>query len=232
MKKKPVKKKVAPKKKPVAAPKKKPVAAPKKKPVATPKKKASPKKTKVVKTPRPPPPPPEALLERAVHPKLTWLLANLPFGRHAGGLLQFSAPGSHARELEPWLMGRTDGRTSIGRTAFGELLVFRDLRAHAEELGMPEAEFACDVAAIDIHFKRMKVLATSAEEFVALLDDDEWQKAFLRKPLYAAARARLGEWSQTECYGFVPALALGGSEDAASIDRVDWLVHQSLLLQV
>ena len=172
------------------------------------------------------------LLERSVHPRLTWLIANLKPGRYAGGLLQFSPPGTHAREMGPWLMGRTDGRTSIGRTAFGELLVFRDLRHHATSLGMEDAETACDVAAIDIHFKRMKILATSAEEFVELLDDAEWQKAFLRKPLYLAAKARVGDWDQHECFGFVPALALGGSEQAASVERVDWRVYQALLLQM
>lgn len=189
-------------------------------------------KRKKVAAPKPPPPPPEALLERGVHPKLTWLLANLAPGRHADGMIQFALPGAHAGELGAWLMGRTDGRTSIGRTAFGELLVFRDLRDHATELGMEDAEFACDVAAVDIHFKRMKILATSAEEFVQLLDDPEWQKAFLRQPIYAAARARLGDWERHECYGFVPALSLGGSEHAASVQRVDWRVHQSLLLQM
>lgn len=181
---------------------------------------------------KPPPPPADALLERGVHPKLTWLIANLKPGRYAGGLLQFSPPGTHAREMGPWLMGRTDGRTSIGRTAFGELLVFRDLRDHAASLGMEDAENACDVAAIDIHFKRMKVLAYSAEEFVKLLDDAEWQKAFLRKPLYVAAKARVGDWDHHECFGFVPALALGGSEQAASVERVDWRVYQALLLQM
>ncbi len=167
-----------------------------------------------------------------VHPKLTWLLENLKPGRYAGGLLQFSAPGTHADELGPWLMGRTDGRTSIGRTAFGELLIFRDLRDHATSLGMEDAATACDVAAIDIHFKRMKILATSAEEFVELLDDAEWQKAFLRKKLYLAAKVRVGDWDRHECFGFVPALALGGSEQAASVERVDWRVYQALLLQM
>ncbi len=239
-------KKAAKKAKPAKTSKTK-AAAPKKKLAA---KKAAPKKLsrkiapkKFSPSPRPsprsagrgsnapPPPPADALLEREVHPKLTWLLANLKPGRHAGGLLQFALPGAHAAELEPWLMGKTEGRTSIGRTAFGELLVFRDLRDHAASLGMEDAEFACDVAAIDIHFKRMKILATSAEEFVQLLDDEEWQRAFLRLPIFAAARARLGDWDQHECYGFVPALSLGGAEHAASVQRVDWRVHQSILLQ-
>lgn len=211
---------------------KKTVTKPKtaKKKIVAKKTKPAPKKKKAVKAaPRSKAP---RLLERGVHPKLTWLIENLPQGRHAGGLLQISAPGRHARELEPWLMGRTAGRTSIGRTAFGELLVFRDLREHAASLGMEDAELACDVAAIDIHFKRMKVLSMSAEEFVELLDDAEWQNAFLRKPLYEAAKARLGEWGPNECYGFVPALSLGGSETADSIDRVDWNVHQALLFQM
>lgn len=219
--------------KPKVAPKKK-VPATKAK-AASAKKKVSPAKKKPAvrsKTPRPPPPPPDALLERPVHPKLTWLIENLPPGRYAGGLLQISPPGTHARELEPWLMGRIEGRTSIGRTAFGELLVFRDLREHAASLGMEDAELACDVAAIDIHFKRMKVLSTSAEEFVQLLDDPEWQQAFLRKPMFDAVKARLGDWGADECYCFVPALALGGSESAESVDRVNWAAHQSLLLQM
>lgn len=88
------------------------------------------------------------------------------------------------------------------------------------------------MAAIDIHFKRMKVLSMSAEEFVQVLDDAEWQNAFLRKPLFDAVKARLGEWAPDECYCFVPALALGGSEQAASVDRVNWNVHQALLLQM
>ena len=175
---------------------------------------------------------PRAATGATVHPKLTWLLENLKPGRYAGGLLQFSASGTHANELGPWLMGRTDGRTSIGRTAFGELLIFRDLRDHATSLGMEDAATACDVAAIDIHFKRMKILATSAEEFVELLDDAEWQKAFLRKKLYLAAKVRVGDWDRHECFGFVPALALGGSEQAASVERVDWRVYQALLLQM
>lgn len=227
-------------KKKTAAPKKKLAAkaapakpAPKKtaakKPAA--KKAAAKKITPKQYAPKPPPPPPDALTERGVHPKLTWLLANLKPGRHAGGLLQFSLPGAHAAELEPWLNGQTEGRTSIGRTAFGELLVFRDLRDKAASLGMPDADIACDVAAIDIHHKRMKILATSAEEFVELLDDEEWQRAFLRLPLFTAAKERLGDWDQHECYGFVPALALGGAEHAASVQRVDWRVHQSILLQ-
>lgn len=222
------KKAAAPKKK-AAAPKKK-VAAPKKKVAASTRKVAAPEKK--AKLTLPPPPPPDALLERPVHPKLTWLIQHLPAGRYAGGLLQISPPGTHARELEPWLMGRTAGRTSIGRTAFGELLVFRDLREHAASLGMEDAELACDVAAIDIHFKRMKVLSTSAEEFVQLLDDVEWQNAFLRKPLFDAVKERLGEWGADECYCFVPALALGGSEEAPSVERVNWNVHQALLLQM
>lgn len=204
--------------KPKKAAAKRPVT-PKKQKVAAAPKKAAAKKQRA------------AVVKPPVHPKLTWLLANLKPGRYAGGLLQFSLPGTHAAELEPWLMGRTEGRTSLGRTAFGELLVFRDLRDHAASLGMEDAESACDVAAIDIHYKRMKVLAMSAEEFVEVLDDPEWQRAFLRLPIYEAAKARVGEWEQHECFGFVPALALGGSEQAASVQRVDWRVHQALLLQ-
>ena len=50
--------------------------------------------------------------------------------------------------------------------------------------------------------------------------------------LYLAAKVRVGDWDRHECFGFVPALALGGSEQAASVERVDWRVYQALLLQM
>jgi hypothetical protein len=165
------------------------------------------------------------------HPAYARLVDKLRPGRHAGGLLFLTTPGALDDVMSPWLMGRVEGRRSLGRTAFGDIVVFRDLRARAEELGLPEAEEACDVAMVDVHYKRMTVLGTSADDFLANVDDEEFQRAFLRRDMYLAARKRIGDYSDEQCFYFVPALALGGSEDAGSVDRGDWRVHQEILRQ-
>lgn len=140
-------------------------------------------------------------------------------------------PGALDDELHDWLMGNVAGRRSIGRTAFGELLVFRDLRERARELGVGDPERESDVALIDVHFKKMTVLGNSVEAFLDSLDDGDFQDAFLRRSMFDEVKQRLGPCAPNECYGFVPALSLGGSEDADSVQRVDWRVHQAILLQ-
>lgn len=165
------------------------------------------------------------------HPSFITLTSRLRPGSYAGGLVIITAPGALDAEMSDWLMGNVVGRRSIGRTAFGELLVFRDLRERARELGMGNPDNEADVALIDVHFKKMTVLGTSVESFLDGLDDPLFQNAFLRKELFDEVKRRLGPCRPNECYGFVPALALGGSEDAASVQRVDWRVHQAILLQ-
>lgn len=165
------------------------------------------------------------------HPGYALLTKRLKPGPVAGGLVIITRPGALDGELRDWLLGNVAGRRSLGRTAFGDLVVFRDLRERARELGVGDAEREGDVALVDIHYKKMTVLGTSVETFLDGLDDALFQKAFLRKELFDEAKRRLGACKPTECYGFVPALALGGSEDADSVQRVDWRVHQAILLQ-
>jgi len=165
------------------------------------------------------------------HPGYVALITKLKPGRYAGGALILTRPGAHDAEMAPWLMGKTEGRKSLGRTAFGDFVIFRDLSARAQELGLPHPEEACDVALIDVHYKKMTMLADSASSFISSLDDDGWQLAFMRKELYEAAKERVGDYADDECFMFVPALALGGSEDAQSVQRGKWREHQSILFQ-
>jgi len=146
--------------------------------------------------------------------------------------LLITPPGALDDVLAPWLLGNVEGRHAVGRTAFGELLVFRDLRARAREAGLPDADQACDVALVDVHLQRMQVLAWSVEAFLERLADPAFRREVLRSALVAGARKRMGPLADGECYAFVPALALGGSERLASVERLDWRVHQELLRQL
>lgn len=165
------------------------------------------------------------------HPELAGLLAKLPPGRYAGGLLMVSTPGAIDDAMGDWLLGKVAGRLSLGRSVFGDILMFRDLRARARETGTGDPETECDVALIDIHYKKMDVLAYSVPELFELLDDEAFQETFLRKHLVNIVRPRLGDPNDDECYAFLPALALGGSEDPASVRRLNWFVQQAILIQ-
>jgi hypothetical protein len=165
------------------------------------------------------------------HTAFISLTKRLKPGSYAGGLVVITTPGALDDELHDWLMGNVAGRRSIGRTAFGELLVFRDLRGRAREFGVGDPDGESDVALVDVHFKKMTVLGNSVDAFLDSLDDADFQEAFLRRSMFDEVKQRLGPCAPNECYGFVPALSLGGSEHAASVQRVDWRVHQAVLLQ-
>ena len=168
----------------------------------------------------------------SVHPKLALLLERLPPGRHAGGTLIVTKPGAHRTELRRWLKGKVAGRVALGRSAFGDILVFRDLRKRAAAQGLPNANDACDVALIDLNFKKMTVLAWSVEELLGYIDSPKFQRAFLRKKLYDQVKARLGDYGDDEAYAFVPALPLGGAERADLVRRSPWSAYQELLFQL
>jgi hypothetical protein len=169
---------------------------------------------------------------RVSHPKLALLLDKLAPGRHAQGTLIITEPDAHLDQMSRWLGGNVEGRVALGRTAFGDLVVFRDLRARAAAQGLAGAEEACDIALIDLNLKKMVVIAWSVEELLENLDHLEFQQAYLRRELYDAARSRVGDYDDDEVYSFVPALALGGSEDPRTVERARWDVYQDILFQL
>jgi hypothetical protein len=159
---------------------------------------------------------------------LTKLLAKLPPGRHVKGMVLITKPDAFADQLSPWLLGNTIGRIAIGRTAFGDFLIFRDLRQRAMELGLDDPE-AHDIALLDIHYKQMRVVG-SVDDFLNSFEAS-WLHDMLHADLYSKAKKRIGDFSDDECYGFVPALAVGGSAEATSVQRQRWDVHQDILRQ-
>jgi hypothetical protein len=215
-----VAKKVPSKKSAKAAPAKPNVA---KKAVARKAPKATPAKAKTPK---------KAAKAFGDHPSLEKLLSQLPPGRYAEGTLIVTEPGLHHAEMSRWLIGNVEGRVALGRTAFGDILVFRDLRERAAARGLPGVDDACDVALIDLNQKKMTVLAWSVEAFLDELDDREFQETYLRRTLYDEVKPRLGDYGDDEAYAFVPALGLGGGEKAAGVERANWEVYQEILFQI
>lgn len=157
------------------------------------------------------------------------------WGRFGNGFLLVCGTEALDDTLAEWLGRKDPTRTPFARTALGDIIYYRDLRARARELGMtgPEAETACDVSILDVRYKRTAVLATTPAGFFAdVLGDPAALRTDLRKDLFDAAFPRLGAPSITELYGFVPALGLGGEENPANLDKLDAAVHLEILRQL
>lgn len=159
-------------------------------------------------------------------------LAETGWGRFGDGFLVLEDPRKLDETLALWLGSFDPSRVPIGRTALGDIVYFRDLRARAEALGLPNAESACDLSFIDVRYKRTGLLAMSLEDIPAALGDPELLKSALRKDLFDDALWRLGAPETDELYGFVPALALGGNEDSDSLHRVRAREHWDILFQL
>ena len=161
--------------------------------------------------------------------------AELGWGRFGNGFLQLASPTTLDGVLSEWLGKKDETRTPLGWTGLGDIIYFRDLRERARALGTSavDAENACDVSVIDVRYKQVKMLAWSLDGFFeGFLGDESALRSELHKELFDAALSRLGPPGVDEIYGFVPALALGGAEDPANLERVGARVHLDILRQL
>jgi hypothetical protein len=68
--------------------------------------------------------------------------------------------------------------------------------------------------------------------FLNDLIDDEYKVEFLKPQNYYIALQNQGAPEYDECFGYVPLLCLGGSEDANQLKKVKLLEHMELILAV
>jgi hypothetical protein len=79
----------------------------------------------------------------------------------------------------------------------------------------------------------MRVISRQFDLFGAMtLRDQTFLKDFARIRLFKAARKKLGSLSHEECYGFVPALALGGEVRVENLKKVKMLEYLDILSQL
>lgn len=151
-------------------------------------------------------------------------------GSYGGGLLFLTDPAAWEETLSAWLLGNIEGRYLIARSAFGDLFYYRDKGLH--EVG-GETIRVEDVSRLDPHRPHAEVCAWSLEAFFDdYLCTPEAPAEALRKPLFDAAVARLGRPTGDDGFFFVPALVLGGSGSAKSIDKGNMMVHLHILVQM
>jgi len=133
-----------------------------------------------------------------------------------GGLLWLVDPEQLADPLEEWLGHRE--ALAFMRTAFGDMFLWHEARVQYLDI-LYGRLFPPLTGRVDIFFE------------VTLCDDSYWNNALYR-PTYRKALQRLGLPACDELYAYVPALALGGSTDAAALQKVKLREHLSFLAQV
>lgn len=155
-------------------------------------------------------------------------------GAFGEGVVHVCTPDALQEQLSVWLGPPSPTRVPFARSAFGVLFYWRDMREEAAERGMTgenPGELG-DVSVVDVLQHSIEVLALDLEElFEYAFTDEGFIEQVLRRTLVRAAREIYGPLAPHEQLAFVPALALGGFEDIASVQKVNALVHQSILQQ-
>ena len=134
---------------------------------------------------------------------------------YADGFLRMAEPDTYEDVLDDWL-GASDKRATILSTALGHLFVWAGDAAHL-------------LNPLD---GRVRRLTDDVEIlFDTVLCDVDVLKG-LKKDLYDATLPRLGRPGPDECFGFVPALALGGSETPENLQRVEAREYLAILAEL
>lgn len=176
----------------------------------------------------------DALRTPSMPESLLQLYAAVGVGSFGSGAFWLTLPGELQPVLDVWLTP-SPRRIPFARTAFGEVFYFRDLREEAQAQGLrgDEPGALCDVSVVYPDSFEVAVLAMSVEElFETMLGDLTLAEALLRLDLVREATERHGSLHPEEQFGFVPALALGGSADISGVQKVKMLVQTSILRQL
>ena len=136
---------------------------------------------------------------------------------YGDGLLWVVNPEDLRDPMSEWLGAEAGNAHPILRTAFGDVIFVN-----------PDGIFYLDVRddSITAMSKNVQIV------FEFSLSDDEFLNHIVDRPLFKQASSRLGQLAVDECYGFTPALALGGSESAESLERVKLREYLSILAQL
>jgi hypothetical protein len=136
----------------------------------------------------------------------------------AQGFFWLVDPDQYIVPLQEWLPEEIANRAIIfARTSFGHLYIWLDNRVYA----------------IDVLFGALSKLS---KRISFLFDYTLCQQAYLDDALlysiYQQAVPKQGMPERNECFGFVPALALGGPCSAKNLKRMKIREHLSILSQL
>lgn len=157
-----------------------------------------------------------AAMAKILPDKLIEFFRENGIGDYDGGLFRTVSPARSAELADAW--GEPRAADSIFLVnAFG-CFIYRDGDSNrlVNVWAQTTTELFADVAGV----------------FDGSLCDSGFLKSIMLRPEFRAAAKRLGAPAQDECFGFFPAIALGGDGSADSIRRVKLREHLALLAQL
>ena len=136
---------------------------------------------------------------------------------YANGLLRTVNPEGFDNIFIDWLGENSEDAHAILRTAFGDIIFWRNNKA-----------FYLDV----LYNKVFEITDNLKLLFDYSLCNDRYLKIVVKEPLYIKALPKLGKPAYDECYGFFPTLSMGGLCIAENLRKVKLYEHLELLRQV
>jgi hypothetical protein len=140
------------------------------------------------------------------------------FGSFGNGFLHFFDPKIFQSSFDEWVLNPRGTCTPFARTSFGEFYYWRRL-----------TDTEGDICILDVHTSYTDLVAYDFDYFIRadgyLLRPEfhHWLK------LHGEVRERLSQPTETQMYYFVPALRLGGIEDAKHVSIGDAVVQMTIL---
>ena len=159
--------------------------------------------------------------------ELAWTQAHFPEDLHAfleedgycsygNGFFHFVNPADYTALLSEWKMV-PEGHLVFCRTGVGDLITWDQNSVHI--LHVNQGTFS-------------EISNDMFDFFKFSLGDERYVQKTLFKEQFDAASNRLGALNADECYAFVPALPLGGDEDAANLQKMPIAESLRLLNQL
>ena len=148
--------------------------------------------------------------------ELIWIWENMGFGVYEDGFLQIVNPSEYEFVFE-YIDKLLEPRVVWGVTALGDLLVWE---GNDNWTIAPDEGNRIDL--IDVSNLDNKVLggAIDVDLNILLGDEDDLIDFYNAKP-YLQIKGKLPKLEYGQCYGYVPALALGGTKSNKNLKVVD-----------
>lgn len=146
---------------------------------------------------------------------------------YGDGIFWTVNPRDYEGVVASWIDGsaleKRDNYHLIARSAFGDLYLWGERSGFSVTIDSPVSRYTGENVDLSIGG-----LDRDVQNFFLSIDKEsnDFDK------LFEPARKKLGTLKHDEMYGFVPALAFGGSIDAANLEKVKAVEHLILLSQI
>jgi hypothetical protein len=142
------------------------------------------------------------------------------WGGYADGLLWTIDPIKYQQIIPQWIELGADGVPFL-RTCFGDLIIWDD-----RSIGIT-------IKMIDIRHCQREIIDEDIEElFESSFCHDVYLSYSLKSEEFPEIKKRLGILGSDECYGYEPALILGGDETIDNLKKVNFDIYLNIITQM